>query len=236
MILNVTQRLPFKIRFATYLRVDLLYRFPEQIEMLKEIGIRGATFGIETLNHESGKAIGKGLHPDKTIETLHKCKEIWGKNTILHGTCIIGLPHDTFKTVNEWTDKITSGKAGLDSCLFRQLGIDPQFLDGKDNSSFFDQNPEKYGYVFDKNWKWTNHNNGWTHEKAKHVAQIINNYKRDKLSISSWHYIEALGYGFKEDDMTNLRRGNTEAYNDFMQKRIDLNIEKMDNEAPLHFS
>ena len=39
------------------------------------MGISSTFFGLETLNSESGKCIGKGLDRDKQIETLQKLKE-----------------------------------------------------------------------------------------------------------------------------------------------------------------
>ena len=66
---DVAQHLPFKLEFMSYLRLDLLYSKPEQYQYLKDSGLVGCFFGIETLNHESGKCIGKGLHPDKIIMT-----------------------------------------------------------------------------------------------------------------------------------------------------------------------
>jgi radical SAM superfamily enzyme YgiQ (UPF0313 family) len=66
------------IRFFAYLRADILARFPEQMDILIDMGIMTASFGIETLNHKSAKSIGKGLHPDRVkaclIEFKNKAK------------------------------------------------------------------------------------------------------------------------------------------------------------------
>ena len=48
----------------------------EQYQLLKDSGLASAHFGIETLNHQAGKAIGKGLHPDKVIEELYRYCEM----------------------------------------------------------------------------------------------------------------------------------------------------------------
>ena len=45
-------KLPFKIEFWTYLRADLLARYPEQMKLMKEMGLRHAFFGIETFNND----------------------------------------------------------------------------------------------------------------------------------------------------------------------------------------
>jgi radical SAM superfamily enzyme YgiQ (UPF0313 family) len=45
---KVITELPFNIKFVTYLRLDLLYAHPEQINMLYEMGLGSAFFGIES--------------------------------------------------------------------------------------------------------------------------------------------------------------------------------------------
>ena len=57
--------LPFKIKFTTYLRLDLLHAHQEQVDMLYEMGLASPYFGIESLNQKSASAIGKGMNVDR---------------------------------------------------------------------------------------------------------------------------------------------------------------------------
>ena len=77
------------------MRLDLIHAYPEQIDLLKEMGVRNVFFGIESLHDPSSKAIGKGFGREKTIEMIHRLKEAWGKEVFLHGSFIVGLPHET---------------------------------------------------------------------------------------------------------------------------------------------
>jgi hypothetical protein len=102
---KVVQSLPFKISFASYLRIDLLRSKPEQYQMLYDGGLVGCFFGIETLNYESAKCIGKGLHPDKVVEELYKFKFILPHVKTMGGF-ICGLPYETKESVTKWADQI----------------------------------------------------------------------------------------------------------------------------------
>jgi hypothetical protein len=52
---EVFNKLKFKINFTAYLRLDLMMRFPDTVEYLKESGLKSALFGIETFNSNSLK-------------------------------------------------------------------------------------------------------------------------------------------------------------------------------------
>ena len=69
---EIYSKLPFKIEFATYLRLDLLAAHPESISLLKESGLVGTFFGIETFNHASNKSVGKGATEEKIYEKYKK--------------------------------------------------------------------------------------------------------------------------------------------------------------------
>lgn len=95
MVKRIVHKLPFQPAFWCYMRLDLIAVNPEHIELAKEIGIREVYFGIETLNKEAGKTIGKGMDPKKITDTLEKCAETWGKDTWITTGLICGLPNDT---------------------------------------------------------------------------------------------------------------------------------------------
>jgi radical SAM superfamily enzyme YgiQ (UPF0313 family) len=70
--------------------------------------IWGQFYGIETLNHRTGKLIGKGLNPKYSKELLLKIREYFLKNLGRYrGTVsmIAGLPHesiDSMRDSNNW--------------------------------------------------------------------------------------------------------------------------------------
>ena len=72
---KVYSKLPFKINFTTYARLDLMMRFPKTIDILKKSGLKSVVFGIETLNPKSAKSIGKGVDPNEQIEFIRRLKK-----------------------------------------------------------------------------------------------------------------------------------------------------------------
>lgn len=173
---NLVNRLPFKIEYCTYLRLDLIHRFPEMADLLKESGLKVAMFGLETLNHEAGKAIGKGLHPELSKQTLTWLRETkgWKNNILMSSGFIIGLPFDTPETVNAWASELVSFKYPLDTFNFHALRLNP--TDVKIWKSEFEKNYAEYGYHFDKNKSegWINEH--WQFEDARDLAVELHNY------------------------------------------------------------
>lgn len=143
MLLRITKSLPFKIFISGYIRLDLLWRFPSMIDKLKEIGLIGAFMGIETINDNSGRIVGKGLGRKRIEETLEMLYAKW--NNVVHITAafILGLPKDNKETASElisWCrDKLTSSRL---HCVH----IQPLSINKSLGKADIDKNPEKYGY------------------------------------------------------------------------------------------
>lgn len=96
-------RLPFKIQFTAYARLDLILAKPQSVELLRNMGMRGVHFGIETFNTDAGKIVGKGQSGSKVKDGL-----MWWKEQMPHvatvASMIVGLPGDTsdYHAENEW--------------------------------------------------------------------------------------------------------------------------------------
>lgn len=108
---DVVERLPFKPWFSGYIRADLLISRPRDREELLRMNFLGHYYGVETFNHESGKSIGKGMHPDKIKQGLLEVKDYY----LSHGSglytgqisLIAGLPYETaetFKASLDWLE------------------------------------------------------------------------------------------------------------------------------------
>jgi len=149
-IANMLSKRNLKISFVCYLRHDLLHAFPEQIPILRDMGLRGAQFGLETFNHQSGKAIGKGMHPDKVKELLFKLQKEWPL-TRLMSIFIVGLPHSTLDEHHATVEWIKSNDT-LSFAMFYPLFLNPN----KEYGSEFANNADKYGYELnlDASWKY----------------------------------------------------------------------------------
>lgn len=123
---NVFSKLPFKINFVTYLRLDLLYRYPHTIDILKDSGLKAAFFGIETLNAKAAKIIGKGMDPMKQMEFAAQLKQNQFKNINMTASWIYGLPTETKKTLIDMCSWIMSSENPFDSNSMAELGIKPK--------------------------------------------------------------------------------------------------------------
>lgn len=156
---GIFNSLPFKIKFVCYLRLDLINSHREQIDILKEMGLIGAFFGIETFNHESGKHIGKGLHPDKTKQLLYDLKKIHWKNDVNVTIGLIsGLPYETTESHNRTLDYIANERECIvDRIRPSGLAIPNPLIDKYPYKSQFQINAMKYGFYWpdpqSHNWK-----------------------------------------------------------------------------------
>lgn len=200
---DIFSKLPFKINFATYLRLDLLYRYPEMIYILKESGLAGGFFGIETFNPFAKKTIGKGLATDKLLKALDNCNKIWGDEIIIRDSFIYGLPGETVETMTRWTDDIIFG-----SGLFDKHGVVVRPLNLVNYpyvyKSEFEREVSKYGY--------TNGPNGydWTSESTNYYecAELADNTNKRLDSTSrpfqTFTIPVLLGYGFNRKELYNM--------------------------------
>lgn len=103
---NVVNRLPFTPQFGGFMRLEIFQKHPEMIEIYKNCGLIGATFGIETFNREAGLTVGKGFG-EKAKDVLITLKEKWGDDIATMGCFIIGLPYDTREDIQrqfEWLE------------------------------------------------------------------------------------------------------------------------------------
>jgi radical SAM superfamily enzyme YgiQ (UPF0313 family) len=140
------------------------------------MGLKASFFGIESLYDPSAKAIGKGLGRDKTLDTLQRVKASWGNTSRLHGGFIIGLPHETRETADEWTTMLIDGHTALDTMSCNALHLVPNNIikSGDTTRTFFsefDLNKEKYGYKETSDEGWVN--KYWTKKEANLYANDV---------------------------------------------------------------
>jgi len=151
--------LPFKPKFSAFLRLDLMDRYPHQADLLLEAGLVGNFFGVETFNHKSGKAIGKGLHPDKLRSRLHWVRDKWAGKVNTGIGLILGLPYDDEKYFQELWDYVRSDEYPVQYTSFNPLFIIDKSKNINMFGSEFSINSEIYGYKFN--------DAGWYHEEQK---------------------------------------------------------------------
>ena len=147
MIYDISKKLPFKLNWWAFLRLDLIKAHPETIDWIFGGGCVSAFFGIETLSSSAGKIIGKGGSRSELFKVLHSIKDRYGNSVSLHGNFIFGLPGESLEDMKATSYFLQSDKNPLDSWKSAPLqlkdnyaGFPIEFL------SDFERNPKKYGY------------------------------------------------------------------------------------------
>jgi len=178
----------------------LLIARPHEREELLRMNFLGQYYGIETFNHASGKAVGKGMDPDRLKQGLLDLKKYYltenrkaYRATI---SLILGLPHETIETlentqqwlVDNWQDQAFSHYV---------LGIPTGELDIKSKLSseyskfkYSDLLPEDLAQydpaVVKSYYEWEKFAHGseskyWKNENMNILDAYIMNQKFDKM-------------------------------------------------------
>ena len=201
--------LPFKPNFSAYLRIDLLNKYPHQADILTDMGLIGTFFGLETMQAESAKAIGKGLAPNKVKDRLYWLADRWKRKVNISSGFILGLPYDDIFYFDEL----------IDWCLekdnpIQQIEFYPLYLfnhkDPGDRTPYlseFSLNPEIYGYRFPGNenyshWKLPEQN--LNYEICTEIAQSYNQLIQPRNKYSSFSMMLFLNVGVTLDDLYDL--------------------------------
>jgi radical SAM superfamily enzyme YgiQ (UPF0313 family) len=197
---KVFTSLPFKLKFSCYLRIDLLNRFPHQAKLLQEMGLIGTFFGIETLQPDSAKAIGKGLHPNKVIDRLYWLNEEWNNKVNIESGFILGLPHDSLSYFNELISWAMKEDNPIHSIRFYPLSIVNNKNEELDRySSEFSLNHQAYGYTFEGNsWQLRKK---LSFDMCKDISDKFNKLREPRNKYAGFNMVNALSVGYKLEDL-----------------------------------
>jgi hypothetical protein len=181
------------IKFSAYIRSDLLHRFPEQIQLLSELGLRSAFFGIESLYQPSARAIGKSTHPEKIKETLYAVKQQSNPPRIL-GSFIVGLPYDNPETLNSWLPWLDSPDCPIDMPQLSVLELGSQ--------SEMSLEYKKFGYEVDPEthfWR----NQYWDKNQALKflTAKQQQWWQAGRFRLAAWDYMGFQNLGYSEHEL-----------------------------------
>lgn len=198
---NAVSRLDFVPNFSGYIRIDLFKSHPEQIEILSECNMWGHFYGIETFNHETGKIIGKGLHPDIVKDLLLKTKNYFLKNNDYYRcqiSMIAGLPKESIEQIYEsqnWLLENFSDQAPVWQPLELVKSKDTVQAFGKDMAKYGYENIDKKFIEFYQKQKNKNFitkiNEGTVYWKNKHtnffeIYDIVENFRKTPVGLSNW--------------------------------------------------
>lgn len=205
--------LPFKPKFSTYLRIDLINKYPHQADLLTDMGLVGNFFGLETMQPESAKAIGKGLNPNKVKDRLYWLREKWENKVNMEAGFILGLPYDNLAYFNELLSWSLEEDNPLQSILYYPLMM---FNYGKEDplskyGSEFSINPEVYGYTFQEDLKycWDLKTQKLNYRMCLDIANKFNDLRNPMNKISGFYVPAALSTGISLEDIYSLSEEET---------------------------
>lgn len=151
MLARVVESLPFEPNFSAFVRIDLVISKPQQMEMLSRARVWAHFYGVETFHPAAGKAVGKGMHPDRIKQGLMDMrKHMIDTLGLYRGTLgmIAGLPHETPDSWQKSEDWLLAN--WNDQCWFwwpLEISTDTNTL----TTSVFSREWEKHGYREIKN-------------------------------------------------------------------------------------
>lgn len=70
MLAEIVESVPFEMNFASFIRIDLVAANPKQMELLSRARVWNHFYGVETFHPGAGKAVGKGMAPDRIKSAL----------------------------------------------------------------------------------------------------------------------------------------------------------------------
>jgi hypothetical protein len=224
--LSVLEELPFTIQYSSFLRLDLLDSQKSYWDRLIKTGLRGAFFGIESLNHKAAQAIGKNLKPEVVIGILAELRKAWQDEVVTSGGFIAGLPYDTPEIVSSWLQLLRDPQFPLHNHHVQGLYITHQDTPTTWTSEF-QKNSSHYGYrmIQDESNCWYWENDHWNFKEALALAKSHNNFVHNKMEtpFDCFTHTIIMGYGLTHQEAFNMKQGqrySSKRINHFVSERI----------------
>lgn len=207
-LVEMLKTLPFKPTFTGFFRLDLIHRFKEQAKLLVDMGVVGIFFGIETLQHESARSIGKGLHPNKVKDTLYWLKQEWKDKVNISAGIILGLPYDTLEYFDNLIEWCTDSTCPIDHIQFYPLHLNKRDISKPGMYvSEFNTKPEIYGYTFpgDNNFMyWELESQGLSYTLVDRISKEFNVLRSPYNKVAGFEMTKYMSIGVDIKDLYAL--------------------------------
>jgi hypothetical protein len=191
MIAEIRQETQIPFEFWAYCRLDVLMAQAEMQNLLPELGWKSLTFGIETFNYTSGKAVGKGANPDKLKNFLLDLTQRF-PDLDFSINIIAGLPADTRETLYDTANWFLENPSVAGNVHVIPLEIyNPNDSEGRKVTSRISQTPEQFGYevspinnvgvpLMTMLWKTKTLDTAQSEQIAKELEPTLNKNRRRK--------------------------------------------------------
>jgi hypothetical protein len=199
---EMANRLPFKLEWVGYNRLDLIWSRPHTAELLQQSGLRSAFFGIESFHPAASRYAGKGWNGKYAKDYLLELRERWKKDTTWSLSFLVGLPGEDEKSIDASHQWCIDND--MHHWLWHGLHIDKSLT----VTSEFDRKYAEYGYSFpdpSRDYYWTH--DLWNAETAQVKAdQLKHDANTNHNKLAGWllgQFVSA-GYDFKNLMFTPL--------------------------------
>jgi hypothetical protein len=143
LLLHISTLIPEPIQVVCFLRLDLLYKQPGLLDKLVKAGVVAVHFGIDSLNKDTGRLIGKTVDPTLLVQYLKDIR-LQYPDLFIYGTFIAGLPKDTVEKQREICEWLNTERP-MDMWYWFPLSIKQNNGSGEVLSPI-EQDYAKYGY------------------------------------------------------------------------------------------
>lgn len=199
LMLRARDEAKIDLELTAYLRIDILNKFPEQIKLLKDMGLKAAFFGVESFNDKTASSVGKGAGSERVKAMLYQIKDEFGSEFCSQVGLIAGLPYETPDTFNEGMEWVLEHNSPIDS-----VRISPLSIRDRTFPSEFDKDYEKYGYTLTNNGGWVN--DVWDSRKAVDIAEYFHKiaYDSRKQKLGNFELFGLMNYGHKRSEIKDI--------------------------------
>jgi radical SAM superfamily enzyme YgiQ (UPF0313 family) len=223
--LKVRDRTKLDLNFVGYNRLDLIARKPQQIQLLKDLNFTGFWFGLETLNYETSKIIGKGIKKEEVAETLYSLRKAYNDRISITSSFIIGLPRESKESFIKNYNWAISENSGIDTIIINPLVLSRT---SHTNSEFY-SNPAKYGYIPKADGSWVS--SMWDYKDAlslyKDLKKDLFQMERQKVGMFSAMGFVPLGFDYFDVITQPWKKFHTSSLT--LNKKRNLYIQKYVN-------
>lgn len=184
--------LPFKLRLSTYIRLDVLMKYPTMPKLLLEMGVKSINIGIETFHHEAGKSLGKGMPPDKQKAYLMELRKMWGDEVFISGNFIVGLPREPLSSIRQTFDWLYD-----ENCPLTGISVNALIIAGArvilDQGHYTEQEMLQFGFI--------KGSGGWQYNN---MSKIDANFDKYKYTAKDGNMFEWSGEFIDKNDAEKL--------------------------------
>lgn len=215
---DIAQRLPFKLEWVGYVRLDLIGNRPDTAELLVQSGLRACYFGVESFHPKASMIVGKGWNGKHGKDFLLKLRDQWGDRVVFEVGLIAGLNGETAEDLDATQQWCIDNK--IYSWRWSPLSISRQ----PDQlwKSEFDIEYEKYGYRFPEgeHYAWTS--DYWTASTAAAKAKELNDDLNDRVLMNPWHAAQVATLGYDFDDLFKINASQLDYHELFSKTKSRL--------------